>query len=351
MNSTSKKSFQHLLQGIALFAGICATPAFAQDAISAITKRTDTSTSSLAVYDVRPATIGQDRIRDEVVAAIRVNFDNLKVRNQMAPYPLPAGAPRMAFRNAGDIQVPECAGASTVITASDTSFAGSGEGTVLQACIFAYQAGYRVNYYGYFMQRTGGASFGVLGAMLGRVVTNAIGLGDSSRFIHTTVDDIDKRLNGLGANIALVELQPGREGKVVVADPAPAAVANSNRPQNQGQAPQQFSLAAMIPPELAQRLQDVSNQQRAILESAPSPVAQTASPISARKDLSSMGLTYHSQDEFVAAVKRDDKLAVELYLQAQGVNAVQPDSNGLTAAMAAKSPAMKQVLSSYFSAN
>ncbi len=345
-----KKYFQHLMQGMAVAAGIFATPAFAQDAISAITKTTDTSTSSLAIYDVRPATIGQDRIRDEVVAAIRVNFDNLKVRNQMAPYPLSVGAPRMTFRNVGEIQVPECSGASTIITASDASFAGSGEGTVLQACIFAYQAGYRVNYYGYFMQRTGGASFGVLGAMLGRVVTNAIGLGDSSRFIHTTVDDIDKRLNSLGATIALVELQPAREGKVVVADPAPAAVASGNRTQNQRQFPQQNPLAGLLPPELAQRLQEVTSQQHPMLDTASVPSAPTVSPIAARKDLSSMGHTYHSQDEFVAAVKRDDKLAVELFLQGQGVNATQPDSRGITAAMVSKTPGMKQLLASHASA-
>ena len=38
-----------------------------------------------------------------------------------------------------------------------------------------------------------------------------------------------------------------------------------------------------------------------------------------------MGLTYYNQEQFVNAVKRNDLLACELFLQAGGVTAQSPD--------------------------
>jgi hypothetical protein len=51
----------------------------------------------------------------------------------------------------------------------------------------------------------------------------------------------------------------------------------------------------------------------------------------ARKDLTAMGLKYHDPNEFLDAVKRDDALAVELFIQGRGVNLGAKDPQGKTA--------------------
>lgn len=60
----------------------------------------------------------------------------------------------------------------------------------------------------------------------------------------------------------------------------------------------------------------------------------TASPdraLQARKDLTAMGLKYHDPSDFLAAVERDDALAVELFVEGRGVNLGAKDAKGRTA--------------------
>jgi hypothetical protein len=64
------------------------------------------------------------------------------------------------------------------------------------------------------------------------------------------------------------------------------------------------------------------------------PVPSAASAdgaLQARKDLTAMGLKYHDTNEFLEAVKRDDVLAVELFIQGRGVNLGAKDAQGKTA--------------------
>lgn len=53
--------------------------------------------------------------------------------------------------------------------------------------------------------------------------------------------------------------------------------------------------------------------------------------LQARKDLTAMGLRYYDQKQFLDAVKRDDALAVELYLLGRGVNVSGKGPDGRTA--------------------
>jgi hypothetical protein len=64
----------------------------------------------------------------------------------------------------------------------------------------------------------------------------------------------------------------------------------------------------------------------------PAPSAASADrALQARKDLTAMGLKYHDTNEFLEAVKRDDALAVELFVQGRGVNLGAKDAQGKTA--------------------
>ena len=79
--------------------------------------------------------------------------------------------------------------------------------------------------------------------------------------------------------------------------------------------------------------------------------ADRASPeraLRARKDLTAMGLKYHDPNEFLEAVRRDDQLAVELFVEGRGVNLGAKDAQGKTAieiARAKGNEPMAQLLS------
>lgn len=69
--------------------------------------------------------------------------------------------------------------------------------------------------------------------------------------------------------------------------------------------------------------------------------------LQARKDLTAMGLRYYDNAQFLDAVKRDDALAVELYLIGRGVNASAkgPDGRGaLDIARANKNDRLAELL-------
>jgi hypothetical protein len=68
--------------------------------------------------------------------------------------------------------------------------------------------------------------------------------------------------------------------------------------------------------------------------------AEEGDAIRARKDLAGMGLSYFDRQQFLAAVKRDDRLAVQLYLGGRGVD----PRAGLEAARGAGLVEMEQLL-------
>ncbi len=69
-----------------------------------------------------------------------------------------------------------------------------------------------------------------------------------------------------------------------------------------------------------------------------SPVASAAEPvptvqgqaamIEARKELHAMGLVYHNQEQFVAAIRRKDELAARLFVQGGGIDLAAKDAAG-----------------------
>jgi hypothetical protein len=73
--------------------------------------------------------------------------------------------------------------------------------------------------------------------------------------------------------------------------------------------------------------------------SAPAPAVQPApnapsssdsSALQARKDLTAIGLSYSSQQQFVDAVRRNDTLAVQLYLRGDAIDVNAADARGET---------------------
>jgi len=112
---------------------------------------------------------------------------------------------------------------------------------------------------------------------------------------------------------------------------------------------------ADMPPEYRSRVasigQDIASLARKQIGKPVAGAARSASPgsaLQARKDLTAMGLKYHDPSDFLDAVRRDDQLAVELFVQGRGVNLGAKDGQGKTAleiARAKGNEPMAQLLS------
>jgi hypothetical protein len=85
-----------------------------------------------------------------------------------------------------------------------------------------------------------------------------------------------------------------------------------------------------------------ARKQSAAASSTPAPAAR-GDALQARKDLTAMGLRYHDPNDFLEAVRRDDALAVELFVAGRGVNLAARDAQGRTALDIAKARGNTQI--------
>jgi hypothetical protein len=94
--------------------------------------------------------------------------------------------------------------------------------------------------------------------------------------------------------------------------------------------PSQYKGAALA---LAKDLATIARKERARQGAlaGPSTSAAPDAALQARKDLTAMGLRYFDPAQFLEAVKRNDALAVELFIVARGVELSARDGEGLTA--------------------
>jgi hypothetical protein len=81
---------------------------------------------------------------------------------------------------------------------------------------------------------------------------------------------------------------------------------------------------------------DVLGLARRDLGKTPAQSLSTDASLQARKDLTSMGLRYFDAKDYLEAVKRDDALAVELFIAGRGVNLGSRDADGRSAAEIAR---------------
>ncbi len=95
---------------------------------------------------------------------------------------------------------------------------------------------------------------------------------------------------------------------------------------------------------------DLASMARKEAAKAPLPSQAPAAgrSLQARKDLAAMGLRYYDADQYLEAVRRDDALAVELFLEGRGVNPSARDAGGRSAldiARANKNAQLAQLIS------
>jgi hypothetical protein len=81
---------------------------------------------------------------------------------------------------------------------------------------------------------------------------------------------------------------------------------------------------------------DVLGLARRDLGKPPAESLSTDKSLQARKDLNAMGLRYFDAKDYLEAVKRDDALAVELFIAGRGVNLASRDADGRSASEIAR---------------
>lgn len=340
----------------------------AQSLITEISGSTYREKTVYAVYDLPGKDIKVDAIEAAALDAIHLYARNAQVRQGIPPSPVPDYPGQMTLgRRLSGGPKPDCAGELFSIEGIDSSMAKYGEATYHRACLFPYAGGYRINYFAIYGQQSGvgNPNPNVLSAMLGRAMAGAVGLGDSSSFINKILSRLESNLQGASVSFKLVQLHPKElGGRVVMDDDLPraaaqtAAVAPASAPtvpiapaQPQPGAVtlgQQLPPGATLPPELAQ-LRAVLMQQResARQQLAAQPPAATAagkqlSAGDARKELTAMGLQYFNQEQFLAAIRRGDSLAVDLFIAGAGVD-LNAATQGVTPLAAAESNGRRDI--------
>lgn len=351
---------RNIILGLAI---ACGFSGIAKADLTDYLQPTDNYKYTFAVYDIRPATFSAADLEKILTTAIRTYATKVNVSHSIPAQTLTVGAPKMILQKVShdgmESYNPECVGEILSITAFDTDMARYGEYTGSKTCVFQYKDGYRVNYYGQFLKKTGGVDPDIIGAAIGRIFTKAVGLGDSSRFMKSTLDKLEANLKEAGAEVKIVELFPAMDGKVVVTDPAPkldpaeqASLSNQNSDPN--------AVPMVVPPQLLQlqaalannpEIQKMLAQQRqaklAALQPSSQPTPTIDPMLRARKDLTSMGLSYFSQQQFVDAIKRGDKMAVELFLKAGAVDVNALGADGKSPLMLASRPDIAELIKSH----
>jgi hypothetical protein len=112
-------------------------------------------------------------------------------------------------------------------------------------------------------------------------------------------------------------------------------LAGRNPEANQAMASLFAGATAEMPQEYRARVASIGRDIASYaLKNPVSSAAQTISidrSLQARKDLTAMGLRYYDEGQFLDAVKRNDQLAVELYIASRGVNLGAHTWNGRNA--------------------
>jgi hypothetical protein len=101
-------------------------------------------------------------------------------------------------------------------------------------------------------------------------------------------------------------------------------LAGRNHQANQAMASLFAGATAEMPPQYRDRMAAIGRDIASLAMKHPAPAAVEAfsadRSVQARKDLTAMGLRYYDDSQFLDAVKRNDELAVQLFIQGRGVN-------------------------------
>lgn len=299
---------------------MAATPSSAQESLRDIMGSTYREKMVFAVYDFPSPDIQPSEIERIALNAIRLYARDTQVRRGIPPVqPYPALPAKMQFQeHGGGRPKTVCTGELFSMSGLDTTHARSGEITGHRACLFPYAKGYRLNYIALYGQQSGigNPNPNVAAAMAGRAIASLFGIGDASKFIEKIIDRMESGFKDSGIPFKLVQLHPANmPGRTVVADDLP---------------PSQPDQAAVgVPTETGPTPMTINGRQPGFNQ-------EQQARLSARKELHAMGFQYFNREQFFDAIRRGDRLVVEIFIAAGGIGLDESDGNQQTALMIAE---------------
>ena len=378
-----KFAIRNTLPGVT-FLMLAALPALAQESLSDLRGSTYREKMVFAVYDFPSPDAPIAEIERIALSAIRLYARDAQVRHGIPPSPpYPAFPAKMTLQDQGSGRPKAtCVGELFSLSGLDTAHARSGEITGHRACLFPYARGYRLNYLALHGQQSGlgNSNPNVAAAMAGRALANLFGIGDASKYIEKILDRMESGFKDAGIPFRMVQLHPANmPGRTVVADdlpppqPTQAAAASGEQPAQVVLAPQQVQLQQQpqpaqaqpvatgvqpvypgqqnLPPELEKLRQtlieqrELARQQMAQRNGQPGFNLEQQSQLAARKELHAMGFQYFNRDQFLDAIKRGDRLVVELFVTAGGVGLNDAGTNQLTPLKVAEASGQQELAS------
>lgn len=280
----------------------CLAAAIALSALAA-SAHAQTQTTTQRLYLFQPGTVADVATAAQAAETALSSRGRVAKRVGLLPGTLPdrPGEPTMRSTNYGPAVIREisCDDAYAQITlGSQTGNMLGSSGERFNACVYPSKAGTRI---ALVIERS--VSGGIVGGAIVGFIRNAI-QGDEKDGAKKLQDEMLAQVKKSLPDV-LVEL--------------------SELPGGQRTTPDAEKVALLMPAE--------KPAEPRVADPAASTALAAANPVlDARKQLVSMGLTYHSVDAFQDAIRRKDNLAVELFVAANAVSSQARGAGGQTAA-------------------
>ena len=294
---------------------VCSAVLLSFGLVNASQAQTQTTTFRVTIFNPNPADTKASV--DGLEAAIATR-GRVSKRVGLLPSPLPdaMGQPTYKTFNFGPFtqRMLDCGGAyAEVSIASDTGanpLGGSGERFF--GCLYLSKFGIRTSLVIERYVRSSGPIGGAIVGFLRKTVE-----GDDATWGKKIIDQMTAEVRNKvpGALIDQVEM-PGGEVSRPDGDKVDTLLASANA------AP----VAALTPIDIS-----TAGLQQAMPVKTSVATTSATQAVEARKQLSSMGLTYHSLPQFHDAIRRKDEIAVELFVTSRGVSSTAAGPDGVTA--------------------
>ncbi len=290
-----------------LVAGTFAQHAWAQD----VRDQTSlvTGKAELVFADANPQDVAT-RVKEAISQfAIPSNLNFRSLPSDVSPWPDQPSIKQIFFRGASLVEY-QCPTAYAEVTKSpppvSNAFFFVKEFT--QVCFYSFQRGVKAYVMFNRIKRTESLTAGLFSG-----IANATQGTDEERItkqLQETIDTIKKQIPS-------------------------TLVARIEVPGTPLQEPDKTVVAALIPAKPAVVVTaTMASGQLAVQPTAmpiPTPAASAQQvKVEARKNLNAMGMTYHSHEQFLAAIRRKDDVAVQLFMDGGGIDLNQKDTAGRT---------------------
>lgn len=187
-----------------------------------------------------------------------------------------------------------------------------------QVCLYSFQKGVKAYVIYYSVKKTESLTSGLFNG-----ITRAIRGSDEDRATGQLKENIDSIRAKLPDMLVERFEVPGRPVET----------------------PDEAAVVALIPAAEAATTAVPALSQSAQVNPTPSASTPMQIKLEARKNLNGMGMVYHSQQQFIEAIRRKDDVAVQLFVDGAGVSLEAADSQGKTPLEIAKLYSSPEIVS------